>query len=298
MPISPLKYTSSLKQIKEYLSTYSILPQKKLGQNFLIDNNIKDIIIRTLDLQREESVFEIGTGLGDLTMSLIPMAKHVFSIEKDIHLKPALDDILSPFTGVVTIIYQDILDFDLNHFLKQAKEEGFLIDKIVGNLPYSISFPLLKKIIEARRFLKVAVILVQREVGERILAEPNSKNYGLLSVFFNYYTKTEKIHLVKRNSFFPIPKVESLLLKIHFLSEPKVRVVDEELFFQINNAIFQYRRKNLSSALRMYFKDSFEKDNLKRALEKRGIDPEQRGDTLSLEQLSQLTGILKGLLLI
>lgn len=296
MPESSSIPAISLKKLREYLEKYKIAPQKKLGQNFLIDNNIKNIIVNTLNLERDETLFEIGTGLGGLTLSLIPRAKHVFSIERDIRFKPILDDILSPYSDDVTVIYQNILTFDLAQFLLQKKEEGYNIEKLVGNLPYSISFPLLKKLIEVKSLLKVAVIVVQKEVADRMLAKPGSKNYGLLSILFNYYTETEKIHLIKPDVFFPKPKIDSLLIRIHFLEEPKIKIIDEKLFFDIVKAIFQHRRKSLNNALKLYFGTYRLKNLLEESLKEAGINPNQRGETLSLEEFSRLTKALKGIL--
>ncbi|MDY0382450.1 MAG: 16S rRNA (adenine(1518)-N(6)/adenine(1519)-N(6))-dimethyltransferase RsmA [Atribacterota bacterium] len=296
MPESPSIPTLPLKKLREYLEKYKISPHKKLGQNFLIDNNIKAIIANTLNLEREEALFEIGTGLGGLTLSLIPLVKHVFSIERDTRFKPILDDIFSPYSDRVTVIYENVLTFDLAQFLNQKKGEGFHIEKLIGNLPYSISFPLLKKIIEMRSLLKVAVIVVQKEVADKMLAKPGSKEYGLLSVLFSYYTRTEKIRLIKPDVFFPKPKIESMLIRIHFLEEPKIKVIDEKLFFDIVHAIFQYRRKSLHNALKSYFGTCLPGNLLEKALEEAGINPNQRGEALPLEELPRLTKVLKGIM--
>ena len=288
--------TLTLKKMWEYLRKYKISPHKKLGQNFLIDNNIKTIIVNALNLEREEAIFEIGTGLGGLTLPLIPLAKHVFSIERDTRFKPILDDILSPYNDKVTVIYENVLTFDLAQFLKQKKEEGFHIEKLIGNLPYSISFPLLKKIIEMRNLLKVAVIVVQKEVADKMLAKPGSKEYGLLSVLFSYYTRTEKIRLIKPDVFFPKPKIESMITRIHFLEEPKIKVIDEKLFFDIVHAIFQYRRKSLRNALKSYFGTCLPASSLEEVLEEAGINPDQRGEALPLEEFPRLTKVLKDIM--
>jgi len=157
---------------------------------------------------------------------------------------------------------------------------------------------LLKKIIEIRSLLKIAVIVVQKEVSDRILAKPGSKEYGLLSVLFNYYTETEKIRLIKPDVFFPKPKIESMLIRIHFLEEPRIRVIDEKLFFDIVHAIFQYRRKNLINALKSYFGTRLQENLLENIFEDSGINPNRRGETLPLEDLSRLTKALKGIIVI
>ncbi len=293
MSVSPSTSFLSLKKTREYLEKYKFYPQKRLGQHFLIDQNINTIIKNALHLQKEESVFEIGTGLGSLTLALIPAVQHVFSIEKDTRLKPILDEILSNYSNSVTVLYQDILTFDLVNFLNQKEQEGYRIEKLVGNLPYSISLPLLRKIIEMRGIFKLAVIMIQKEVAERMLAQPGNKNYGLLSVISNYYANMKKIHLVKPGAFFPKPEVESLLIRISFLTKPNVHVPDEALFFDVARAIFQHRRKNLSNALRLYFAEKLEKNVLERVLAEVKLNPNQRGETLSIKELALLTEAIK-----
>lgn len=279
-----------------YLKKYQFHPQKKLGQNFLIDNNINAIIVDSLNLKKEEAILEIGTGLGALTLALIPAVRHVFSIEKDTRLKVILDDIFSPYQDCITVIYQDILTFDLPGFLRQKKQEGYYIEKVVGNLPYVISLPLLRKILEMHTILKMAVVMVQKEVAERMLAKPGDKNYGLLSVIANYYTQVEKIHLVKPEVFLPRPEVDSLLIRIQFLNKPAIEVEDEVLFFNLIHAIFQHRRKSINNALKLYFGDYLEKDKLEKVLAESGIKLTQRGENFGLEELAQLTVTLKSIL--
>lgn len=296
-PISPYTLKISINEIKEYMAKYKFYPQKKLGQNFLIDNNITDIILKALDLKKEESIFEIGTGLGSLTLPLIAFTEHVFTIEKDVRFKPILSDIFSQYSDFVTLISGDFLNFDIEEFLKQKKQEGHNIEKLVGNLPYSISFPLLNKILRMGKLFNIAVIMVQREVADRMLAKPGSKNYGLLSILSDYFAIAEKIHLVKPEAFFPEPKVESTIIKIYFLKNPKIEVIDEDLFLTIIKAIFQYRRKNLSNALKSYFKGCLNKNELEKSLKGIGINPKRRGDTLVLEEFPLLTKTIKRLII-
>jgi len=296
MPVFLPAYTLSLKKIKEYMDSYNFKPKKKLGQNFLTDNNIIAIMVQALNLDKEEAVFEIGTGFGSLTIALIPYVRHIFSVENDTRFKPILNEILAPYDDSITVLYQDILTFDLAYFLQQKKQEGYHIEKLVGNLPYSISLPLLRKIMDLHGNIKTAVLMVQKEVAERMLAKPGSKNYGLLSVLSSYYAQIEKIHLVKPNVFFPKPIVDSLILKIQFLSEPSIEVADEALFFKVMGAIFQYRRKRIDNALLLYFGESLSKESLADIFLMTGIDPGERGDNLPLTELSHLTAALKGLL--
>lgn len=285
----------SLKRIKEYMEKYKFHPKKRLGQNFLVDQNINNLISKSLYLEKGEAIFEIGTGLGALTLTLIPAAQHVFTIEKDTRLKPILAEILLPYRNSVTVLYQDFLTFDLAYFFHQKKQEGYQIEKLVGNLPYSISLPLLRKIMEMKNLLKIAVVLVQKEVAERMLAQPGGKNYGLLSVMSQYYTKVEKIHLISPTVFFPKPEVESLLIRINFLKEPNIKVPDEALFFDLVRAIFQHRRKTLNNTLKLFFKERLEKNFLNKVLAEANLNPNRRGETLSLEDLALLTKAIKSI---
>lgn len=292
--MSPLsEYPNSPKRLADFISRYQFSPRKELGQNFLVDRNIINIIVKALCINESDSIFEIGTGMGALTAALLPVAKHVFSIEKDIRIKPALDEIFLSKKDNLTILYGDILSFDLVGFLREKKLNGFKIDKITGNLPYSISLPLLRKIMEMHRFLKMGVFMVQKEVGERILASPGNKNYGILSVMSQYYSRIEKIHLVKPGVFYPRPKVTSMIIRINFLEEPFVSVEDESLFFELVRAIFQHRRKNITNALKLYFGERIEIDMLKKTLQKLALEANQRGENLGLKELAQLTGEIK-----
>lgn len=284
---------NSPKKLLNYLSQYNFSPKKKLGQNFLIDQNITRIIVKALSLESNESVFEIGTGMGALTVALLNSAKQVISIEKDQRLKPLLDEIFQDKKDRVTIIYGDILEFDLGVFLKKKREEGCRIEKITGNLPYFISLPLLRKLMELHQCIKVAVIMVQKEVAERMLAKPGEKNYGLLSAVSQYYSRIEKIHLVKPEVFFPRPAVNSMIIRIRFLEKPFVQVEDESLFFDLLRAVFQHRRKNIQNSLKFYFGERIEKEKLKKLLQKMGFNPNQRGETFCLQEFAVLTSEIK-----
>ena len=293
MAPSHFTHPISRKKLLECISIYQVSPQKKLGQNFLVDPNIISIIVKSLDLNREESIFEIGTGLGSLTLALITSTKHVFTMEKDRTLKPILENIFEQYQESVTILYQDFLAFDLEGFLAKKAREGDIIEKIAGNLPYSISLPLLRKLMERDGSLKIAVVMVQKEVAERLLAQPGEKKYGTLSVVSRYYSSIEKIHRVKADVFFPKPEVDSMILRIKFFDKSIVQVEDEKLFFQVIRAVFQHRRKTLSNALKLYFGESLDKDNLIRCLQKMGLAETQRGENFDLREFARLTGEIK-----
>lgn len=284
---------NSPKKIFEYISHYQFSPKKKLGQNFLVDQNITAIIVKALCLNNREAIFEIGTGLGALTKALLYSTQHVFSIEKDFRLKPMLEDLFQADQGHLTILYKDIMDFDLAGFLKEKKQEGWQIEKITGNLPYFISLPLLRKLMEMHYLLKIAVVMVQKEVAERMMAKPGNKNYGLLSVMTQYYSRIEKIHPVKPDVFFPKPEVNSMIIRINFLDKPLVLVEDEFLFFELARAVFQHRRKNISNALKLYFGKRIDKDKLQKSLQKIGLETGERGENFGLQEFAMLTREIK-----
>ena len=278
------------------MAHYQFHPKKKLGQNFLIDQNIAEIIMKALCLDKEDTIFEIGTGMGALTVALLTSVRHIFSIEKDIRLQPILDDLFLTDNECLTILYQDILTFDLAGFLKEKKQEGYQIEKLTGNLPYSISLPLLRKLMEMHYLLKMAVVMVQKEVAERMMAQPGDKNYGILTVMSNYYSRIEKIHLVKPDVFYPKPEVSSMIIRIHFLDKPAIQLEDETLFFNLVRAIFQHRRKNINNALKLYFGDSINKAMLEKSLQKMGLKQNQRGENLNLQEFAKLTNEIKKIL--
>jgi len=284
---------NSPKKLLEYISHYQFSPKKKLGQNFLVDQNITAIIVKALCLNNKEAIFEIGAGLGALTKALLFSTQHVFSIEKDFRLKPMLEDLFQADQEHVTILYKDIMDFDLAGFLKEKKQEGWQIEKITGNLPYFISLPLLRKLMEMHDLLKMAVVMVQKEVAERMMAKPGNKNYGLLSVMAQVYSRIEKIHLVKPDVFFPKPEINSMIVRIIFLDKPFVLAENESLFFELVRAVFQQRRKNINNALKLYFGERIDKDKLEQSLQKIGFNIKQRGETFGLKEFAQLTSEIK-----
>lgn len=287
------QFPDSPKRLASLMSEYQFYPKKKLGQNFLIDSNITKIIVKALSLKDNDIIFEIGTGMGILTKELMSSAKNVFSIEKDLRLKPILNHLFPEDNEKVTIFYEDILDFDLAGFLKEKKSEGFQLNKITGNLPYAISLPLLKKIMEMHYLLKMAVVMVQKEVAERMMAKPGNKNYGLLSIISQYYASIEKVHLVKSDVFYPKPEVNSMIIRINFFDKPAVYVEDESLFFDLLHAVFQHRRKKLTNALNLYFGDKIDKNQLEKSLQELKIEKNERGETFNLQKFACLTSAIK-----
>lgn len=281
------KLTSPTEVIR-LLKKYNFKCQKRWGQNFLIDQNILQIIVDSLPLSKEEYILEIGTGIGTLTSALSPLTRQVISIEKDKKLSPILKESLSSYNNI-EIIFEDVMDYDLVNFFKENNRKGRKIEKIVGNLPYYISLPLIRKVLELNKYLKLAVFLVQKEVGERLIAKAGSKEYSILSIITQYYSWPEKIHLVPSTVFYPQPKVSSVIIRLNIYQESPINVGNEKFFFNIIKASFQQRRKRLINALSNYFKGKINKLEIENVLQKIEIDKNRRGETLTLEEFAKLS---------
>jgi 16S rRNA (adenine1518-N6/adenine1519-N6)-dimethyltransferase len=275
-------------EVTRLLTKYDFKCKKRLGQNFLVDQNTLQIIINSLKLHKKDCILEIGTGIGTLTSALAPLVKQVISVEKDKKLTPLLKESLSPFNNL-EIIFEDIMNFDLVNLFEQKRTKGEKIEKIVGNLPYFISISLIRQILELNRYLRVAVFLVQKEVGERLMAQAGNKNYGILSLVAQYYSQPQKVHIVPFTVFYPQPKVNSMIIKLDIYKKPQVQVGNEKLFFNIIRASFQQRRKRLINSLSNYFKEVFSKAEIENILTEASIDKNRRGETLALEEFARLS---------
>jgi len=281
------KLTSPV-EVTRLLTKYDFKCKKRLGQNFLVDQNTLQIIINSLKLNQKDCILEIGTGIGTLTSALSPLARQVISVEKDKKLAPLLSESLSSHNNI-EIIFEDIMNFDLVNFFDQKKIKGDKIEKVVGNLPYYISLSLIRQILELNRSLKLAIFLVQKEVGERLMAQAGSKNYGILSLVAQYYSKPQKVHIVPPTVFYPQPKVSSMIIKLDIYGKPQVQVGNEKLFFDIIRASFQQRRKRLINSLSNYFKGVIAKIEIENILSETNIDKNRRGETLTLEEFARLS---------
>ena len=279
-------------EVTRLLTKYDFKCKKRLGQNFLVDQNTLQIIINSLKLNKKDCILEIGTGIGTLTSALSPLVKQVISIEKDKKLTPLLKESLSSSNNI-EIIFKDIMNFDLVNFFKQKIIKGEKIEKIVGNLPYYISISLIRQILELNRYLKLAVFLVQKEVGERLMAQVGNKNYGILSLVAQYYSQPQKVHIVPSTVFYPQPKVSSMIIKLDIYENPQVQVSNEKLFFNIIRASFQQRRKRLINSLSNYFKGEITKAEIENILTETNIDKNRRGETLTLEEFAKLSIAMK-----
>ena len=266
--------------------------KKSFGQNFLTDTNILQKIVDTAEIDKKVNVIEIGPGIGALTEFLAESAAEVMAFEIDDRLVPILADTLRDFDNV-TVVNQDILKVDLTQYIAEFKNPDLPI-KVVANLPYYITTPILMHLIESGIPFSEFVVMMQREVADRISAQPNTKAYGSLSIAVQYYMTAKVAFVVPRTVFVPAPNVDSAILKMVRRTQPAVAVQDEKFFFKVSKASFVHRRKTLWNNLTSYFGKSEEtKDKLTAALERADLSPSVRGEALSLEEFARLADALK-----
>jgi 16S rRNA (adenine1518-N6/adenine1519-N6)-dimethyltransferase len=273
----------------EVLNKYKFIFQKKFGQNFLIDTHVLDKIILAADITKEDFVLEIGPGIGTLTQYLCENAREVVAVEIDKMLIPILEDTLSSYHNV-TVINQDILKLDLNA-LVQERNNGRPI-KVVANLPYYITTPIIMDLFERHLPLINVTVMVQKEVADRMQAAPGSKDYGALSLAVQYYAKPYIAANVPPNCFMPRPNVGSAVINLTLHSKAPIQVEDEKLLFKMIRASFNQRRKTLVNGLNNSPELSFTKDDIQKALESLGISENIRGEALTLEQFASLSNTL------
>jgi len=273
----------------------SIRPRKSLGQNFLVDASYLDVIVSAAEIGRADAVLEIGAGTGILTEALAARAGRVTAVELDDRLVELLHARLAGFPNV-EVVHADILDLSLTE-LMQFDTLSNRKCKVVANLPYYITSPVILKLIEEARFFERIVVLVQKEVAERMVAAPGSKRYGAFSVVVQYHTIPEIIGIVPPVAFRPEPKVDSAMVRLLVRQEPPVRVRSKELFFDVVRAGFQMRRKTLLRALVMAGEAGLrlagaDEKAIREALRRAGIDPERRAETLGLDEFGRLADAL------
>lgn len=272
------------------LQKYGFNFQKKYGQNFLIDANILEKIIDAAAVNENDCVLEIGPGIGTMTQYLCEKAKEVVAVEIDKKLIPILEqDTLSAY-GNITIINEDILKVDINAIV-QEKNDGKPI-KVVANLPYYITTPIIMELFESRVPLDSITIMVQKEVAERMQVGPGTKDYGALSLAVQYYAKPEMMLTVPASCFMPRPNVDSAVIKLTRHDYPPVTVSDEKLMFDIIRASFNQRRKTLVNGLGNAVELNVKKEQVSSALEKMGLSPTIRGEALTLGEFAALTELL------
>ena len=278
---------------KAVLERHGFTFKKSFGQNFLTDTNILQKIVDTSEIDDQVNVIEIGPGIGALTEFLAERAAEVMAFEIDHRLVPILADTLRDFDNV-TVVNEDILKVDLAQHIQNFKNPDLPI-KVVANLPYYITTPILMHLIESGIPFSEFVVMMQKEVAERISAKPNTKAYGSLSIAVQYYMTAKVAFIVPRTVFVPAPNVDSAILKMVRRPEPAVAVEDEKFFFKVSKASFTHRRKTLWNNLTGYFGKSEEvKDKLTNALDQAGLSPSVRGEALSLAEFASLADALKG----
>ena len=278
---------------KAVLERHGFTFKKSFGQNFLTDTNILQKIVDTAEIDDQVNVIEIGPGIGALTEFLAERAAQVMAFEIDHRLVPILADTLRDFDNV-TVVNEDILKVDLAQHIQNFKNPDLPI-KVVANLPYYITTPILMHLIESGIPFSEFVVMMQKEVADRISAKPNTKAYGSLSIAVQYYMTAKVAFIVPRTVFVPAPNVDSAILKMVRRPEPAVAVEDESFFFKISKASFTHRRKTLWNNLTGYFGKTEEvKDKLTKALNQAGLSPSVRGEALSLAEFASLADALKG----
>ena len=271
------------------LQKYHFNFQKKFGQNFLIDPNVLDRIVAAAGVTREDCVLEIGPGIGTMTQYLAETARSVVAVEIDRALIPILEESLSDYDNV-TIINGDILKVDINR-LVQEYNEGKPI-KVVANLPYYITTPIIMGLFEQHVPLDSITIMVQREVAERMQVGPGTKDYGALSLAVQYYAKPEIVANVPPNCFIPRPNVGSAVIRLTRYEEPPVQVDDESKMFALIRASFNQRRKTLVNGLGNAAGLKLDKQHVAEVLEQMGLPATVRGEALTLGQFAQLSNLL------
>jgi len=273
----------------EIIQKYDFVFQKRFGQNFLVDTHVLEKIIQAAGLTKEDLVLEIGPGIGTMTQYLAERAGRVVAVEIDRALIPILEDTLSDYDNV-EILNEDILKVDLNR-LAEEKNQGRPV-KVVANLPYYITTPIVMGLFESRVPLSSITIMVQKEVAERMQAAPGSKDYGALSLAVQYYSDQKIVANVPPNCFIPRPNVGSAVIRLTRYEKPPVLVEDEKFFFSLIRASFNQRRKMLANGLGNAPGLPVSREDVREALLAMGLSENVRGETLTLEQFARLSDLL------
>ena len=260
---------------------------KSLGQNFLNDQNVIDKIVEGSEIDEQTLVVEIGPGEGALTTELVEVAGHVIAIELDDRLIPILRTKFALHDNF-EVIHEDVLSVDIKSIVSEnMAKRGLTKTRIVGNLPYYITTPIITKLIESEAEFESLTVMMQKEVGDRIEAEPGTKLAGAITYAVHYRCTVDKLCDVSRESFYPVPKVDSVVLRLNMRDELAVNVNNENNFFKCIKAGFSMRRKTLLNSLQAL--DDVNKDDIKRALENANIDPSRRAETLTMEEFAELS---------
>lgn len=285
-----MAYLGSPSATKEVINKYSFAFQKKFGQNFLIDANILENIVGAAEISKEDFVLEIGPGIGTMTQYLCEAAGQVVAVEIDKMLIPILQDTLSEYDNV-EIINQDVLKVDIKS-LAEEKNQGKPI-KVVANLPYYITTPIIMGLFESKVPIESITIMVQKEVADRMQTGPGSKDYGALSLAVQYYADAKVMLNVSASCFMPRPNVDSAVIQLTRHRKAPVDVEDEKLMFQIIRASFNQRRKTLVNGLKNSLELDFSKEEILSAIQEIGKPDTIRGEALTLEEFAMLSNQLK-----
>ncbi|SJZ75511.1 16S rRNA (adenine(1518)-N(6)/adenine(1519)-N(6))-dimethyltransferase RsmA [Selenihalanaerobacter shriftii] len=278
---------------KEILDKNGIRLKKSLGQNFLVDRNIIDQIISGARLSKDEHVIEIGPGIGSLTQRLAEEAEKVWAIELDDKLISILPETLNDYDNI-KYIHADALEYDFEELLTDLNDKKV---KVVANLPYYVTTPIIMRLLEERLDLDRVVVMVQKEVAERLVATPeDGKSYGSPSLTVQYYSEPNIETIVPRTVFMPRPKVDSAVISMDIRKEPPVEVEDEDLFFSVIKAAFQLRRKTIRNSLSKATNVNLDRDLVDEALEEVGIESRRRGEKLDIKKFATLSNTLFKLL--
>ena len=276
---------------KEILAKYGFSFKKSLGQNFLIDPNILRNITEHAGLSKKTAAIEIGPGIGALTEHLARTSGKVVAFEIDQRLIPILDDTLSPYDNV-KIINEDILEADVEAIINK-EFEGFDDIMVVANLPYYVTTPIILKLLMERLPIRGICVMLQKEVGDRISAQPGTKAYGSLSIVIQYYTEAEMVMTVPKTVFMPQPNVDSAVIRLTKREKPPVDVISEDFFFTVTRSSFAQRRKTILNNLTSQLPQGKEKkDLILDALSTAGVEPTRRGETLTIQEFGMLSDAL------
>lgn len=280
---------SSLEDTKYILKKYNIKANKKLGQNFLINDEIIEKIISASQINKEDLVIEIGPGLGTLTSKLLENAGKVIAIELDTNMIKILKDRFNLYDNFI-LLNEDVLKVDLKELISKYSNKERKV-KVVANLPYYITTPIIMKLLEDKINIDSITVMVQKEVADRITATPGDKLSGAITYSVNYYAEANNIAFVDKNSFMPVPEVDSEVIKIKIRNKSQVDVENEELFFKIIKASFMQRRKTLVNGL-INSGIITDKSAIKNIFEEIGLNLEIRGEKLTLKQFAELSNLI------
>ena len=280
---------SSLEDTKYILKKYNIKANKKLGQNFLVNDEIIEKIISASQINKEDLVIEIGPGLGTLTSKLLENAGKVIAIELDTNMIKILRDRFNLYDNFI-LLNEDVLKVDLKELITKYSNKERKV-KVVANLPYYITTPIIMKLLEDKINIDSITVMVQKEVADRITAIPGDKLSGVITYSVNYYAEANNIAFVDKNSFMPVPEVDSEVIKLKIRNKSQVDVENEELFFKIIKASFMQRRKTLVNGL-INSGIITDKNDIKNIFEEIGLNLEIRGEKLTIQQFAELSNLI------